>query len=99
LTVVTIRVGYTIGDEAASVRILNQIDMHLTHPTAAMVGPNGQPVQRNWNPVVQTKATEPPQLQPEPVPAQDQSAITPGPKTGSQVGIESRSLSGAATVR
>jgi hypothetical protein len=70
LTVVAIRVG-TFGDEAASVRILNQIDMHLTHPTAAAaVSPNGQPATGTWNPVVQTKATEPPQLPPEPVPAQ-----------------------------
>jgi uncharacterized protein DUF3568 len=67
LTVVSIRVG-TFGDEEASVRILNQIDMHLTHPTAALVGPNGQPVTRNWNPVVQASTSEPP-LPAEPIPA------------------------------
>jgi hypothetical protein len=67
VTVVAIRVG-AIGDEAASVRILNQIDLHLTHPVTSAVKP-GQPPAGNWNPVVQTKATEPPLLPPEPVPA------------------------------
>jgi hypothetical protein len=65
LVVLGIRVG-TLGDEAASVRILNQIDLHLSHPVAA-VAP--QPA-RNWSPIIQAKTTEPPQLPAEPVPAQ-----------------------------
>ncbi|HMF13515.1 MAG TPA: DUF3568 family protein [Gemmataceae bacterium] len=69
VTVVGIRVGSFAGDEAASVRILNQIDLHLTHPAAAVSKPNGQPPTGGWNPIVQTKATEPPLLAPEPVPA------------------------------
>lgn len=72
VTVVGVRVG-AFGDEAASMRILSQIDMHLTHPqpaAAALVGPGGQPAARNWNPVVQTNATEPPLALPaEPVKA------------------------------
>jgi hypothetical protein len=71
LTVVGIRVGKLgVGDEAASVRILNQIDMHLVHPPTAGLKP--QPAPATWNPVVQTKAAEPPLApppQPEPVPA------------------------------
>ena len=68
LTIVSIRVG-TFGDEAASVRILNQIDAHLTHPPASLrVQPGGSPAAGNWNPVVQTKAAEPPLLPTEPVP-------------------------------
>jgi hypothetical protein len=68
LTVVAVRVGIR-GDEAASVRILNQIDLHLAHPPVAGVKP-AQPPAGNWNPVIQTKATEPPlALPPEPVPA------------------------------
>jgi hypothetical protein len=69
LTVVGIRVG-KFGDEAASVRVLNQIDMHLVHPPTAGLKPQSPPA--NWNPVVQTKAAEPPLApppQPEPVPA------------------------------
>ena len=67
LTIVAIRVG-ALGDEAASVRILNQIDLHLMQPASAAVKPASPPA-GNWNPVVQTKATEPPLLPPEPVPA------------------------------
>lgn len=65
LVVLGIRVG-TFGDEAASVRILNQIDLHLTHPPTAA----GPPPNRNWSPVVQAKTTEPPTLPVEPIPAQ-----------------------------
>jgi len=68
LTVIGIRVGRFNGDEAASVRILNQIDLHLLQPPTAAIKP--QPATGNWNPVVQTKATEPPLALPaEPVPA------------------------------
>jgi hypothetical protein len=68
LTVIAIRVG-NLGDEPASVRILNQIDMHLTQPPLP-TGQKPQTAPPNWNPVVQTKATEPPlALPPEPVPA------------------------------
>jgi hypothetical protein len=68
LTVVAIRVGIC-GDEAASVRILNQIDLHLTQQPPLPTGLKPQPVPNNWNPVVQTKGTEPPlALPPEPVP-------------------------------
>jgi hypothetical protein len=63
VVVLGIRVG-TFGDEAASVRILNQIDLHLSHPAPVAVQPG-----QNWSPVVQTKATEPPLLPAEPVPA------------------------------
>jgi len=76
--VVAIRVG-VMGDEAASVRILNQIDLHLTHPAAALAKPSQPP--GNWNPVVQTKATEPPLLPPEPVPAQNPPTTKPTPKS------------------
>ena len=69
LTVVAIRVGIC-GDEAASVRILNQIDLHLTHPAAAVSKPNGQPPAAGWNAVVPAKTTEPPTLPAEPVPVQ-----------------------------
>jgi hypothetical protein len=64
LVVLSIRVG-TFGDEAASVRILNQIDLHLIHPATASVQPA-----RNWSPVIQAKTTEPPTLPAEPIPAQ-----------------------------
>jgi len=67
LTVVAIRVGM-IGDEGASVRILHQIDAHLTHPPVVS-RPGGPPPAGGWNPVVQAKATEPPLLPAEPVPA------------------------------
>jgi hypothetical protein len=66
LTVVAVRVG-NLGDEAASVRVLNQIDLHLAHPLPVGVKPTQPP--GNWNPVIQTKATEPPlALPPAPVP-------------------------------
>jgi hypothetical protein len=69
-TWVAVRVG-VMGDEAASIRILNQIDLHLTHPAAAAATPSPQPTApRNWSPVAQTKATEPPLLPAEPVPVQ-----------------------------
>src|SRR5437879_3788013 len=38
ITVIAIRVGI-VGDETASVRILNQIDLHLTHSATAAVKP------------------------------------------------------------
>ena len=66
LTLVAIRVG-TFGDEAASVRILNQIDSHLTHPPIAGDQP-ARPAAGNWTPVVQARTTEPPVLPTEPVP-------------------------------
>jgi hypothetical protein len=65
-TVVAIRVG-NFGDEAASLRLFNQIDLHLVQPPAAGLKPQAAPP--NWNPVVPTKGTEPPLLPPEPVPA------------------------------
>jgi hypothetical protein len=79
MTFLGIRVG-PIGDEGASLRIFEQIDLHLTNPAVALVGPGGQPVMRNWSPVVQTKATEPPLLPQEPVPAQTPPAAKPTPK-------------------